>query len=369
MIMSKYKLFYLDDERDGLTQPIKKKLEFNQSIEVEIYKPISFEDELDRLSNKLGNFDALILDLQLNDVQEDTGERVRYQAPPLAQMLRTLATEGQIKDLPIILCSTEDRVKVSFNRDFTSHDLFDWTFLKSDLNKETPKKIISIIDAYNTIKESKNDYSSILNIDYDLIDERILSRFLAEDNSPVHEISRVIFKDIVQQTGVLINEDTLAARLGIDKKKCQDEWGKLLSKYFSEAEYSGVFKDSWKRWWNNGVIDTFEKITNENLASLDADIRVALIIEKTEFKNLIPAKPLEFYESTNFWNICEITKMPLDPFEGLKVNGKEEPKPWLDYSYVSLFGYVTEPAIVKKRGIKIHSSDIERFKTERAKID
>jgi len=367
--MSKYRVFYLDDEKDDLIQPIKKKLELNSLIEVEIYKPISFEDELEKLAKELNDYDVLILDLQLNGVQEETGKSVRYQAPPLAQMLRTLATEGKTKDLPIILCSTEDRVKTSFNRDFTSHDLFDWTFLKSDLNDETGHKIISIIEGYKSIEKSKGNFTSILKKDYDSLDDRILSRFLAEENPPIHEVARVIFKDIVQQTGILINEHTLAARLGIDKETCQKEWEQLIKKYFSEAEYKGVFHDSWRRWWNNSVIDKFEELTNENLASLESVKRVALLNDKTEFKNLIPASPLEFYESTNFWNICEITKKPLDPFEGLKISGKEEPKPWLDYSYISLFGIVTEPLLVKKRGIKVHSSDMERFNFERAKID
>src|SRR5690606_21904900 len=105
-------------------------------------------------------------------------------------------------------------------------------------------KIISIIDAYKTIEQSKLDFNTILAKEYNSIDKRILSRFLAEEKSPTHEVARVIFKDIVQQTGVLINEDTLAARLGIDKESCQPDWEKLIENYFSKAEYMGVFKNS-----------------------------------------------------------------------------------------------------------------------------
>lgn len=373
--MSKYKVFYLDDEKDDLTQPIKIKLEKDDFLEVHLEKPINFENELDRLIEELKGCKALILDLQLNGYQEENtvekGEKfkVRYQAPPLAQMIRTLASEGVIPDLPIILCSTEDKIKDSFSRDFTSHDLFDWTFLKDDINDQTVNKIVSFINGYEILNETRKDFSSSLERDYDELDERILSRFVIEDNPPIHEIARVVFKDIVQPTGVLINELTLSARLGIDITNTKDDWYHLLDKHFTSAIYSGVFNESWNRWWNDRVIDVFEELTGENLASLDATKRVTLLIEHTEFKGLIPAKPIELFQSNNFWNICEITKKPLDPFEGFKISGKEEPKPWQEYSYVSLFAIVNEPDLVSKSGIKIHPSDNDRLIVERKKID
>lgn len=373
--MSKYKVFYLDDEKDDLTQPIKKKLESKDILEINLEKPNNFEKELDRLIEELKDCKALILDLQLNGPQEGTtdenGEKfkVRYQAPPLAQMIRTLASEGTIPDLPIILCSTEDKIKDSFSRDFTSHDLFDWTFLKDDINVETIDKIVSLINGYEILNANKKDFSSSLQRDYDELDERILSRFIIEDNPPIHEISRVIFKEIVQPTGVLVSELTLASRLGIDIAESKKQWKDLIDKHFSSARYTGVFNESWNRWWNDKVIDIFEELTNENLASLDATSRVSLLIEHTDFKELIAAKPIELFESNNYWNICEITKNPLDPFEGFKISGKEEPKPWQDYSYVSLFAIVTEPDLINKNGIKIHPSDTERLSIERKKID
>lgn len=392
--MSKYKIFYLDDEKEKLTLPFKIKLESTGVLKVNLSKPYNFEEELDRLIKELKSCNALILDLQLDGPQEvDSSEeessievkpketkgdknnedenkfRVRYQAPPLAQMIRTLASEGKIPDIPIILCSTEDKIKDSFSRDFTSHDLFDWTFIKDDINEETIFKIVSLINGYSKIYRYKKDFTSILERDYDELDERILSRFVIEDNPPIHEIARVIFKDIVQPTGVLINELTLASRLGIDISNSSKDWNNFIDKYFASAQYTGVFNESWNRWWNDRVIDVFEDITNQNLASLDADSRVSQLIEKTEFKRLVTAKPIKLFESNNFWNICEISKMPLDPFEGFKISGKEEPKPWQEYSYVSLFAVVEKPNLINKSGIKIHPTDKDRLSIERKKID
>ncbi|WP_321346111.1 hypothetical protein [uncultured Draconibacterium sp.] len=373
--MSKYRVLYIDDEKDDLTQPIKKKLEAKGSLEIILNKPENFEDQIDKLQTELDGCVALILDLQLNGPQEDvTNEagdvfQVKYQAPPLAQMIRTYATEGKLPDIPIILCSTEDKIQISFSRDFTSHDLFDWTFLKDDIDDETIEKIVSLIKGYQNIGKNIKDFDKFLDRNYSEIDERILSRFVTEENPPVHEIARVIFKDIVQPTGVLINELTLAARLGVDIKESGENWNKLIDHFFYTASYKGVYHESWIRWWNDKVLDVFENITNENLASLDAIARVALLVEKTGINGLIAANPIELFESSIFWNICEVTKMPLDPFEGFKISGKEEPKPWQDYSYVSLFAVVSEPDLISKKGIKIHPTDNERLIAARKKID
>lgn len=372
--MSKYKVFYIDDEKDDLTTPIKTKLQEDGVLEVSLNKPLGFEDEIDVLKTKLKDYNALLLDLQLDGPQEEVvinekGDKfqARYQAPPLAQMIRTLASELAIPDMPIILCSTETKIKASFNRDFTSHDLFDWTFLKDDIDKSTINKIVSLIEGYQILSHNKKEFSVSLKRDYIELDQRILSRFVIEENPPIHEIARVIFRDIVQPTGLLVNEFTLAARLGIDIDSSKN-WKDLLD-FFSKAKYNGVFHESWNRWWNDKIIDIFEDITNENLASLDATSRVSLLIEKTGLKELVEAKPIELFESNNYWNICEVTNKPLDPFEGFKISGKEEPKPWQDYSYVSLYAIVALPELIIKKGIKVHPSEIERLSIERKRID
>lgn len=373
--MEKLKVLYLDDEKESLIHPIKAKLELDGQLEIILEKPKSFEIEIDRLANELKKCDAIILDLQLDGPQEDikneAGEvfQVKYQAPPLAQMIRTMASACLLEDIPIVLCSTEIKIKGTFSRDFTSHDLFDWTFLKDDINSETIDKIVSLISAYRVLKEKKNNYTDILNRDISEVDERILSRFSGEENPITHEIARVIFKDIVQPNGILIDESTLAARLGIDISKSKEEWIAFEEKHLQSTRYNGIYCNSWRRWWNDRVIDVFEEITTENLPSLDAKSRVELLVEKTDFKNLKVAKPIELYESSFFWNICEITKKPLDPFEGFKINFRNEPKPWQDYFYVSLFAIVAHPDLITKKGIKVHPTDIERLAIERKKID
>lgn len=361
-----YNIIYLDDEKATLVNAIIQKLEGSGTLKIKWDTPIPFEKEIEHLENSLKDFDGIFLDLKL-DGQQESGEKVIYQAPPLAQMIRTLATENRIPSLPIILCSTEERIHQSYSKDFTSHDLFDWTFIKDEIDADTIEKIVSIIKGYKILNENSKDFNKLLDRDYNEIDKRILSRFVNEENPPIHEIARYIFKGIVKPVGVLINENTLAARLGIDKEKSKD-WNNLLEQYFNKAKYTGVFFDAWPRWWNDYVIDIFEVLTDENLPSLAAEERVELLKAKTKLENLLPAKPLEFFNSTYFWNVCELTGMPLDPFEGYKIDNKIEPQPWQDYKYVSMFGMVADPLKAKKMGIKIYPDQVEQFENQRRKI-
>ncbi|MFA6245292.1 MAG: hypothetical protein WC615_00035 [Mucilaginibacter sp.] len=361
--MSKYSLLYLDDEKDRLVLPIKEKLEDQGQLTITVDKPKSFEDEIDKLAAILPDFSGIVLDLQLNGPQED-GSQVRYQAPSLAQQLRILASEGKAKDVPIFLCSTDDKVKASFKRDFTSHDLFDWTFMKDEISSATIDKICSIVEGYDQITKGTKDFSALLQRDYNDLDQRILSRFINEENPPVHEVARIIFKEVIQEPGLLINEEILAARLGIDKEKSKD-WDKILDA-FKSAGYDGIFESGWNRWWADRVADLFESFAKENLGFLNATERVNALKAKFNLENIVPAKALPLSNSTNFWTICQATGNPIDTFEGYKIDKKKEPRPWQEYSYVSLYALMER--IAEAKNIKLHPSEFERFDIESAAL-
>ena len=361
-----YNIIYLDDERDALIKAIIQKLETPGSLKITWFKPTPFEEELNHLKGILEDFNAIFLDLKLDGEQEGK-PKVHYQAPPLAQMIRTLATEKSIPNLPIFLCSTEDKINQSYSKDFTSHDLFDWTFIKDEIDECTVKKIEAIINGYIQIDKSPKNFDILLQRNYKDIDQRILSRFVNEENPPTHEIARYIFKGIVKPGGIMINELTLASRLGVDIGKSED-WTILIESFFQKSKYTGIFSESWTRWWNDLMLDIFEELTNENLASLEAIDRVKLLKSATGLEKLYAAEPMQFSSSSYFWNICEITGLPVDPFEAYKIDNKVEPLPWQDYKYVSMFGMVERPDVAQKMGIKIYPEQVELFNSVRRKI-
>lgn len=370
--MSKHKILYIDDDASKLgisrIEPMIDTLEENGKIAITTMQSGTFDKIAFQLMEKIKDFDAIIFDYQLDDAANDDGEKGNIKAPTLAQHLRTEATskETNLKDVPFILCSTDDKLQKSYTTDQTSHDLFDLRFRKDkgDL-LQVSEQIVSLVEGYKLI-ESTTDFNTILDYDIDKLDERIFSRFASDKNqAPPHEYARTILKDLLYTNGPLIDSETLAARLGIDIEKSSD-WNTIKNEVFKDAIYSGSFSNGWERWWMNSITDIFQSITENNLASIDAQSRLQLLIEKTGLKNLVLAERIEGCNSYRYWTVCKSYNKPLDPREGFKAASKQEPKPWQDYSYISKDGAVKR--INFDEGLDVHSSDYERYQLTIAQL-
>ena len=297
--------------------------------------------------------DGIILDYRLDGNQEGGG--VRYKAPALAQELRNRITENQIKkDFPIILCSTDDRIRL-LNSDETSNDLFDFRFLKNtQLNPERVSFILKILaEGYKTIELSKNNLSNIINRDINEIDERVFSKFI-DKIVPTHEIARHINHQLIRETGQLIDKYMLLARLGLVNNEKSSE---LIEQHFGDCFYSGVFHEGWKRWWMDKVKSKFTELTGKTLASLDASQRVGLLKKVTSI-DLEDAKPIELSKSNRFWTICQYKDTPLDPLEGFKL-ANEPILSWQEPRYISLLA-IAEQMHISVSKLALHSTEKQR---------
>jgi hypothetical protein len=338
---------YLDDED---VQATVDSLNRCNHVLISVRKAKGFEVELDSLNFK--ELDGIILDYRLDGNQEGGG--VKYKAPALAQELRNRITENQIpKDFPIILCSTDDRIKL-LKSDETSNDLFDYKFLKnSELDTERVSSILlTLVNGYKKISQFKGDLSKIIGRDIKEIDDRVFTKFV-EKKYPVHEIARHINHQLIKETGLLIHEGILFARLGLVKN---DYSVAFVDKYFSDCLYRGVFHGGWNRWWMDKVDERFKGLTNKTIASLDARHRVSLL-NKATGATLEDAKPIQFAKSNRFWTICEFTGQPLDKMDGFKLSN-EPFLSWQEPRYISLFA-IAEQAHINK-GLTLLPSEKQR---------
>ncbi|WP_286760610.1 hypothetical protein [Salegentibacter sp. UBA1130] len=361
--MSKYNVLYIDDDasKHGLSQiePMIDTLEENETLSIKPFQSGPFDKISKKILEVIGDYDAVIFDYQLDDRANDDGETGNVKAPVLAQHLRTEATntEKEIKDVPFILCSTDDKLQKSYTADHTSHDLFDLRFRKDKENFLTVSdQIVALIEGYDKIRKSK-DLSDVLNTDLTSLDDRIFSRFINNPNAPAHELARTILKDLIYIEGPLISEEILAARLGIDRSS--PDWNSLLKDFFFEAKFKGAFANGWNRWWMNLVNNIFKDLTGSNLASLDALERLEGIKVNTGL-NLSVSERIETCKSYRYWTLCKSFNKPLDPREGFRIAMKTEPKPWQDYSYISKHGAVNR--IGFDEGLDVHPSEYERYR-------
>lgn len=377
------KYIYLDDERPETVRSFIDAIEQqHEALKIELHSPKPYRTQISMLAQDA--FDGLILDLRLDqrvDWESEDGERADYRATTLAQEIRTRATEGNFSECPLVLWSTDQRLKLSYNRDDTSHDLFDLKCVKSDflddnIASQIAQRLVSLASGYKQIVEirssnrrSKFQFYRFLGFQEEpsFIDPRILSRFEHQEGPiPAHEYARFIINYVLEPTGPLINEDILAARLGIDIKASSD-FPKLQGKFLEVAAYTGPFSDGWPRWWAYLIEDWWRTLETNMppLRKISASARVSLLKKATKLKKLTAAIPMLEGYSDKFWTICQVKKTPLDPKDGFILQVPDF-KLWQDKPYVSLEAAMD--GSMEEARLVIDRIDRERFNRARARI-
>jgi len=359
--MKKYKVLYIDDEISDNSQAFADGLSRNGLIEITIIKPTNFEELINEIVAGQTDIDALILDLKLDGNQN--GERTAsFTAPSLATGIKTkyFSDNGITNPFPILLISSISNLKKYYDSDTSSHDLFDYTIHKSNIGEDGilyESLIASLAHAYKEILDNKRNFNHLLGLDDESkVPNRIFtSKFLTGEGTSISEISQYIFNEIISKSGVLIDENILAARLGIDFIN-SEEWTSLIEK-LDEYKYSGIFKASFKRWWAHDVLTWWNSNFSKSLIQLTALERVNLIKEKFAFSKLNVAKQIDKTTSTKYWTICQVYQKPLDPKDGFLVDGYL--LNWQDKRYISLESILERDA--KKKGLLVHPADKERL--------
>jgi hypothetical protein len=297
----------------------------------------TWEGQLKFIKENETAMDGLILDLRLDDLPNENGERADFRGTSLAQEIRTRQKEKEFKSFPIVLFSANDKLKKSLEN--SGKDLFDICIDKSKVNADsfdiyTPR-LISLAEGYKFLSANK-DVAKILDIDINVIDDRFVSELSQLLNNPVHIISQFIIYELIEKQGLLINERVLAARLGIDIASSQD-WDKVKDS-LAFVKYNGVFSGGWQRWW----MPLIEKWWNETvkadtyLCSTPATERVEIIKTVLQSNDIQAAQKIEKADSEEFWTVCKGYDKPLDPIDGLIIEGQEKLYPWQEPEYVSV---------------------------------
>lgn len=360
--MSKFKYLYIDDENDQSVTAIRDGFVDEGVIDIDVEQPMNFKEQIKDLSTKLEHYDGLILDFRLNqNMQLD----VAYNAPSIAQELRMAVSEPEmnLKSLPIILCSTDERMRATYDADKTSHDLFDYKFLKGDEPdwERFSKKLNSLANGYKWLNEKSRTIEDVLEReDIYNFDPRITEKFKDPDNKVIaYDYAHFIIKELFNHPGALIKERLLASRLGVSIEDSGDDWN-TLKEHLSAFRFSGLFNDGWERWWMDKINSFFKEVSKgKRLTNLNAVQRVEVLKEFFSLKNLKEAEPIESCVSSIFWTICEETKLPLDPIEGFKVFQSDDLKPWQEPKYLSFYAIAIEG--IKRKGLKPNFSENEKI--------
>lgn len=347
------KYLYVDDNVRG-RQSIQNFLEKNV-LAIDVIKP---KEKRKDILNMLTEYDGLIVDQQLDEKPNSDGNLSDYLGSSLAIDIRIKENETSINSedisLPIILFSANPNVPTSLYG--LGDELFDIKIFKSRKKfKEFKTKIpvyktqmISLVNGYNELKALKKSQSSVcdslkLGNNLGTIDNRIIDELRRRDSLAVHSKASFILNELIIKQGVLVDEDVLAVRLGINKNKSQEGWQEVLSSLNKfGAKYDGVFCEGWSRWWMPMVEKWWSEVMKEDtyLQFLSASRRVQIISEKLKIKVIVASAKSKFSDNDAYWTVCASSKEPLAIENGLMLSGQDNLYPWQDAVYVSIMSAI-----------------------------
>lgn len=364
------RFLYIDDSstRDSIAAG----LSSSGALEVISEEPLTWNDRISVISQKIKDINGIILDWRLTEESNRTGDReVKYSAEALAQQLRHMSSIRELKGMPIVLCSANEGFKDYYKRDSTGHDLFDEVFEKNDFASKhdtVVKELNCLAEAYKALQTgTQTPPKDLLAATPDVeVDERILSKLATlHENMAPHELIRFLLREVIKKPGVLIDEDILAARLGVDKDK-SDDWGILLDNFVNPtSKYNGLLSTAWNRWWAGEIVQWWQAAVNPTHPQFTtAKQRVKLLKERMGLNGLVAAEKLKFCTKSDFWTVCVATKKPISTADGFRVFVNNE-QSWHDEQVISL------QAILEKNipdGYKLNPLEKERLNDFRKMI-
>jgi hypothetical protein len=223
--------------------------------------------------------DIIAVDYRLDENVEAGIEP--YKAGPLVQQLRDLAIEQPEWDMPIVLVSAEDKIRNYFDPDKTTHDLFDALYVKHEIpgkRYEYCNELMGLIDGYRQIKATwgeKNRLLPVLKLPVEeayVVDYEELQIPLS-DSKAAHLFSRILIRDVVKRTGILLSWDDVRARLGVAfDSPDQDRLAEIVSE--NDVQYKGAFSKAWDRWWSHRFDEYADEVFGVPATGITGEERV-----------------------------------------------------------------------------------------------
>lgn len=272
---------YIDDQ-PTLAKAWAKKLE-SERLKIDVIEP-----EADLLALAARVIEArpsiVILDYRLDQMAVGpSAAAVGYRAAPIAQQLRDRIAEPNAIDFPIVLISSEEKIRQMFRPEKTAHDLFDWKLIKSKVGKDKtlPAVLVGLAAGYEKLRSIDGAYGdpSVFGLTEDqrfLIDHQELRVALEQAEYP-HIVARYLLSFIVRRQGLLLDRNNLYARLGIAPPDAAALAG--LEDWLSAEKYRGVFSKCRECWWATLVDDRFRHALGGGPNSLTAEKRAIKLSE------------------------------------------------------------------------------------------
>lgn len=208
--------------------------------------------------------DILVLDFRLDLDLGEMDASEAYKGSAMAQQIRDLAVNEPQYDFPIVLVSSEEKIREQYIPDRTSHDLFDKVSSKEHVTNQRShvrQELVSLCAGYQTLR-GKVGAIDLLDLtalpadeDYAL-DYQDLVQAMKRASAP-HLVAAVFLKQLLGRSGPLVGLYDACARLGVSKDEALKIAEILEDKGIS---YGGLFSEGWLRFWAHRLDDFSQEI-------------------------------------------------------------------------------------------------------------
>lgn len=317
--------------------------ESDGKLEISAFQPGKLSDVLRSISE--AEADGLILDVSFVNAGQKSGEAIAYDGITLAQQVRTQQTRGQLKNFPIVRLSKRDVVREYVNGDTTSDDLFDERLEKDDIGVHRQKavtQLLSLATDYPTLEKfSASDrgpdaQAALLGLEpeqFSQLDSRI--QLGLQRPVPVHNLAQYLSVAFLKFPGLLIGEQLLAVRLGVDIS-ASPGWPAVMNA-LGPAAYRGVFHGAQPRFWMFAVTNWWTDVVGQpSLRKAEAFEKIELLASKCGLRDLNPILDNADSPGRRYWHICLESGLPADPAESFPLIDEFGHEPWHDTDYICL---------------------------------
>lgn len=298
------------------------------------------------------------------DLSNEMGKR--QTGPGMSMDMRVAQQKQTLPSFPIVRFSLRDKILENIGRDPSSDDVFDLKIEKDGLSdpqsrESARSKLIGVREVYDALENSTQPLLELIGLDADKWAQWGSTAFESdfEMGDRVYLKASPLIRFMVHP-GLLIDEDILAFRLGIDRMG-SNGWQDLLERLESYA-YKGVASECFTRWWARGIEQWWleELGADAPLAGCNVEHRVGLL--STRFRGLVPLIMPRGSMGDRPWRYCVLTKelrqelIPVDPSRAPRLKPRTPMPLWLDPLYAAL-----GVALQNRHDTRLDKEDLKRL--------
>jgi hypothetical protein len=279
-----------------------------------------------------GTCNVVLLDYRLDaEVAAADGARRNYRGGTAAAAIRESAP-----NIPIVLVTTEPKLRGNLSSRPKVEALFDHTILKSRLanRQERPSivaELISLAEGFRTIASaSGSGWKRLAAIAGLESEDRLLSLGEAHPPDDPSSVASWLLTEALRYPGPLVDSRSAAALLGLSEKAFERS---EVQAAISSAAYCGAFAGSHRRWWAEALHRWVSRLQRQHAQTGDSDRRSAIATHLGLTRNQLRAAACVWCGSEDAVRACAICRSPVDPQHCIPAAVDERPR-WADDAYV-----------------------------------